>query len=63
MANYPNPCDRCTRNGNCRQYQRCNAWKTRYLYRQKQINGYAKKVLPDYEKRKRKGIVYAEDGK
>lgn len=38
---YPSPCDRCTR-GFCRD-KKCEAWKTRYLYRQKQINAYAKK--------------------
>lgn len=26
----------------------CQPWKTRYLYRQKQVNAYAKKVMPEY---------------
>ena len=61
MANYPNPCDKCALNDKGCNYKKCNAWLTRYLYRQKQINAYAKKVLPDYEQRQRKGS--AEDGK
>lgn len=46
MANYPSPCEKCTKNY-C-DYTRCQPWLTRYRYRQKQINAYAKKVLPDY---------------
>lgn len=54
MPDYPNPCDNCEQSEDCRQYRRCQKWRTRYLYKQKQINGYAKKVLPDYEERQRK---------
>lgn len=38
---YPSPCERCTRE-HCRE-KNCLAWKIRYLYRQKQINAFAKK--------------------
>lgn len=40
--NYPSPCDKCGQD----QYTctGCNAWRTRYLYRQKQINAYARKI-------------------
>lgn len=49
MKNYPNPCDKCPRgNKNNCDYQNCKPWVTRYLYRQKQINAYAEKVLPAY---------------
>ena len=51
MANYPNPCAKCDQNLNCTRYRVCQAWLTRYYYRQKQINAYAKKVLPAYYKR------------
>ena len=39
---YPDPCIRCNR----ASYDKgcmCDRWKTRYLYRQKAINGFAKK--------------------
>lgn len=52
MANYPNPCAYC-RNKSC-NYRTCQPWLARYRYRQKQINAFAKKVLPDYEERQRK---------
>lgn len=52
MAYYPDPCLKCPRNkGYCNMYKDCQEWRTRYLYRQKQINAYAKKVLPDYYKK------------
>ena len=40
--NYPSPCERCARD----EYgcPGCDAWRTRYLYRQKQINAYARKI-------------------
>ena len=37
---YPSPCLTCKRDF-CRD-KKCEAWKTRYLYRQKQINAVAK---------------------
>ena len=40
-ARYPDPCVRCD-SKDCGS-KMCNTWKTRYLYRQKAINGYAKK--------------------
>lgn len=54
MANYPDPCKGCKRENSCNYYQKCQKWRTRYLYRQKQINAYAKRVLPDYEERQQK---------
>lgn len=39
---YPSPCESCTKEY-CRE-KNCEAWKIRYLYRQKQINAYAKKL-------------------
>lgn len=42
MREYPNPCGSCTRK-HCPNVGYCEAWITRYLYRQKQINAYAKK--------------------
>lgn len=41
MAAYPSPCDKCER---CVASNGCEAWKIRYLYRQKQINSYAKNL-------------------
>lgn len=49
MANYPSPCKKCKKKS-C-NYRTCQPWLTRYRYRQKQINAYAKKVLPDYYER------------
>lgn len=51
MSNYPDPCAGCARE-QCRA-KNCIKWKTRYLYRQKQINAYAKHYgivpgSPDY---------------
>ena len=41
---YPNPCDICTvPKGSCPGID-CSRWRTRYLYRQKQINAYAKRM-------------------
>lgn len=50
MSKYPSPCDKCKydKNGACDIFRSCNKWLTRYRYRQKQINAYAKKVLPAY---------------
>ena len=42
--NYPRPCDTCKKN-RCVGYERCKPWLTRYFYRQKLINLYAKKHL------------------
>ena len=42
MGSYPSPCLRCTRE-RCREKE-CVPWKIRYLYRQKQINAYAKQL-------------------
>lgn len=39
---YPSPCETCTANY-CRGTD-CEKWRIRYLYRQKQINAYAKKL-------------------
>jgi hypothetical protein len=46
---YPSPCDNCPHDGkNSCKYKHCQPWLTRYRYKQKQINAYAKKVLPAY---------------
>lgn len=58
MPNYPSPCDKCTHK-TC-NYTTCQPWLARYRYRQQQINAYAKKVLPDYEERNKKGIHYED---
>lgn len=52
--NYPDPCLKCEKNngGTCNRYNKCYKWLTRYMYRQKQINAYAKKVLPAYYAKK-----------
>ena len=49
MREYPSPCINCPKEGTkaCR-FKACSQWITRYRYRQKQINAYAKKVLPAY---------------
>lgn len=39
MSNYPSPCDTCDKT---RCAKDCIPWRTRYLYRQKQINAYAR---------------------
>ena len=57
------PCKTCTRVKdpmNCSN-RNCADWKKWYLNRQKQINGYAKKNLPDYEERKKEGIHYDDE--
>lgn len=42
---YPSPCEKCTRSScNVGGSTGCDAWQIRYLYRQKQINAYARKV-------------------
>ena len=48
MRDYPNPCEKCEHEENCRRYMKCDAWLTRYRYKQKQINAYEEKVLPAY---------------
>ena len=49
---YPSPCNTCKREV-CLQKD-CEPWKIRYLYRQRQINAYAKKLgltIPNERKR------------
>ena len=48
--NYPDPCLTCEHNncGSCSRYIKCQKWLTRYRYRQRQINAFAKRVLPAY---------------
>ncbi len=45
MNSYPSPCDSCPHDGrkSCKG-TRCEPWRIRYLYRQKQINAYARKI-------------------
>ena len=42
---YPDPCEACEREKRCNG---CEPWRIRYLYRQKQINAYAKKRKEEY---------------
>lgn len=44
MTEYPNPCDTCQEVGTCVRGYGCEAWKIRYLHRQKQINAYARRL-------------------
>lgn len=46
MDKYPSPCNKCPQKDRCKHYKKCQPWLARYLYRQKQINAFAKKVLP-----------------
>lgn len=45
---YPNPCNTCAKVDTCQIKYGCQEWRIRYLYRQKQVNAYAKKhgILP-----------------
>lgn len=61
MNDYPSPCDKCHKAKNCTTWMSCQPWLTRYRYRQLLINGYAKKVLPDYNERIKVGIHYAHE--
>lgn len=59
MARYPSPCDKCKLKDNCTRYRTCQPWKTRYLYRQAQINAFAERLQkkpPASSIRKRKTI-------
>ena len=53
VREYPSPCDNCE-NAHTKKcdFRRCRPWLKRYRYRQKQINAYAKRVLPEYLDRK-----------
>ena len=56
MGDYPNPCDECPNDGKTSCfYKTCVSWRTRYLYKQEQINAYAEKVLPAYYASLKKG--------
>lgn len=56
MSKYPNPCEKCPKDGTSKcNYTSCKPWMTSYLYRQKQINAYAEKVLPAYYAAKEQG--------
>ena len=45
---YPNPCENCKKADTCNKGYGCTAWRTRYRYRQKQINAYAKQKKNAY---------------
>jgi hypothetical protein len=45
---YPNPCDTCKSAETCVKGFGCTAWLTRYRYRQKQINAYARQKKYEY---------------
>lgn len=49
---YPSPCDTCTL-GECKGVK-CDPWRIRYLYLQKQINAYAEKIGIHVDKKKRR---------
>ena len=51
MREYPNPCDTCKEAETCTKGTGCSAWLTRYRYRQKQINAYARKKKAAYLKK------------
>ena len=46
MANYPSPCEKCSKNnnGSCSHFRTCGSWLMRYRYRQRQINAYAERI-------------------
>ena len=49
MSDYPSPCEKCPKDGTSKcKDKKCQPWLIRYRYKQKQINAYAKKVLPAY---------------
>lgn len=56
MMNYPNPCDKCER-AKCIAGG-CAEWKTRYRYRQKQINAHTRKMFRGKEPRIREKFLY-----
>lgn len=59
MSNYLNPCDSCEKAEDCRLGYGCDRWKIRYLYRQKQINAYARKLADHtYKPEPGKAFVY-----
>ncbi len=51
MSNYPDPCQGCGRmtKDSCMYFRNCEQWLKRYRYRQKQINGFARKYLQPKE--------------
>ena len=53
------PCVNCDKNtgGSCSLYKNCEAWKKQYFNRQKRINAYAEKVLPDYYAQQEKAVA------
>lgn len=51
MPKYADPCVKCKRKDSCTYFRNCYKWIRRYKQRQKQINAYAKKHLPDFEER------------
>ena len=55
MSNYPSPCDTCSQ---CTASNGCEAWRIRYLYRQKQINAYAKKIAGRIPTQPREKFLY-----
>lgn len=58
MEKYPSPCDKCDKKikDSCDKFRRCEPWLTRYRYRQKQINAYARK-LQEAEKEAKQELI------
>lgn len=56
---YPSPCDSCKRK--CCAGVNCDRWKIRYLFRQKQINGYARKHAAKMPKAREKFLYEHPD--
>lgn len=44
MSKYPSPCDTCAVADTGCSGKNCQPWRIRYLYRQKQINAFARKL-------------------
>ena len=47
MAAYPSPCDTCEKADSCALGYGCEDWRIRYMYRQKQINIYARNLYSE----------------
>ena len=58
MNHYPNPCDICQKGNICTMRYGCEEWRIRYLYRQKQINAYSRKLMRPKTTEYRKVFAY-----
>ena len=55
------PCENCSMETRSCNYLGCVKWKKWFLQRWERINAYAKKHLPAYEERQKKGNENAEN--